>query len=62
MRYQLTKLAEQFLDSCRQRFAEFTKEMRTKEEFDEVIDELNIKSDEKFREDTFEPEQIKSTV
>lgn len=36
--------------------------MRTKEQFDEVIDELNIKSDEKFREDTFQPEQIKSTV
>lgn len=53
MRYQLTKLAEQFLDLCRQRLAEFTNEMRTKEEFDEVIDELNIKSDEKFRDDTF---------
>jgi hypothetical protein len=34
MRYQLTKIAEHFLDSCRQRFAEFTKEMRTKEDFE----------------------------
>jgi hypothetical protein len=41
MRYQLNKIADHFLESCRQRFQEFTKEMRKKEDFDEIIDELN---------------------
>jgi hypothetical protein len=34
MRFQLNKLADQFMDACRQQLHEFTKQMRTKEEFD----------------------------
>jgi hypothetical protein len=38
MRFQLNKLAEAFLDSCKQRFQDFCTEMRSKEEFDEIVD------------------------
>jgi hypothetical protein len=41
MRFQLNKLAEAFLENCKKRFEDFTKLMRRKEEFDELVDELN---------------------
>lgn len=49
MRYQLNKIAENFLDSCKQKMQFFTKEMKKKEEFDELVDELNTAIEEKFR-------------
>ena len=49
MRYQLNKIADIFLDSCKQKMQTFTKEMRRKEEFDELVDELNTSIEEKFR-------------
>lgn len=37
MKFQLNRLIDQFTESCKQRFREFGKTMRPKEEFDVIL-------------------------